>query len=91
MGCENVIEFLKDEERATVTFSQGRFKTRIRELQRKWPNEVCDVEEGEDGTLVAHVPTNWIKINPPRQVTLDDLQKEKQNERLAKARTKKNI
>ena len=91
MGCENVIEFIKDEERATVTFSQGRFKTRIRELQRKWPDEVCDVVEGKDGTLVAHVPTNWIKINPPRQVTLDDLQKEKQNERLAKARTKKNI
>ena len=24
---ENVIEFIKDEKRATVTFSQGRYKT----------------------------------------------------------------
>lgn len=27
---ENVIEFIENEKRATVTFSQGRFKSRIR-------------------------------------------------------------
>lgn len=36
---ENVIEFLENQQRATVTFSQGRYKTRIRKLAKARPEE----------------------------------------------------
>ncbi len=34
---ENVIDFIKDSERASVTFSQGRYKNQIKETGSKPP------------------------------------------------------
>ena len=62
---ENMIEFLQNEERATVTFSQGRYKTRIGKLAK----ECQIVAENPDGSLCAHIPVAWIKINPGYQLT----------------------
>ncbi len=66
---ENMIEFLENEERATVTFSQGRYKTRIRKLAKERPKECQVVAENPDGSLCAHIPVTWIKINPGYQLT----------------------
>ena len=69
-GCiENVIEFIKDEKRATVTFSQGRFKTKIRKLAESHPEECQIVAENKDGSICAHVPVNWVKISPVKQMS----------------------
>lgn len=69
-GCiENVIEFLLNEKTATVTFSQGRYKTRIRELAKSHPEECEIVAENKDGSICAHVPTAWVKITPPRNIS----------------------
>lgn len=62
---ENVIEFLVDQERATVTFSQGRYKTRIGKLAAGHPEDCQIVAENRDGSLCAHVPVSWVKISPP--------------------------
>lgn len=66
---ENVIEFLENQERATVTFSQGRYKTRIRRLAAERPEECQIVAENQDGSLCAYIPVAWIKINPTQQLT----------------------
>lgn len=66
---ENVIEFLENQERATVTFSQGRYKTRIRRLAAERPEECRIVAENKDGSLCAHIPVAWIKINLTQQLT----------------------
>ncbi len=66
---ENMIEFLQNEERATVTFSQGRYKTRIGKLAKERPKECQIVAENPDGSLCAHIPVTWIKINPGYQLT----------------------
>jgi len=60
---ENVIEFIKDAPVATVTFSQGRYITKIKKLAEKYPDRVQIVKENNDGTIVAHIPTSAIKIN----------------------------
>lgn len=67
--AENTIEFLKDESTATVTFSQGRYISRIRELKERFPDqvEITDEPETNGGYLVAHVPTKWIRVSPPPQ------------------------
>ena len=77
---ENVIEFIENEKRATVTFSQGRFKTRIRKLAAEHPEECQIVAENKDGSICAHVPVGWIKINPTRQ--LSDEQRSELAERM---------
>ena len=71
---ENTIEFEKDCQRATVTFSQGRFKTRIRKLAEKRPEDCQIIAENQDGSLCAHIPVGWIRINP--SVELSDAQVE---------------
>lgn len=69
--AENVIEFLRGDATATVTVCQGRYISRIRELKERFPDEVeiTDDPETNGGYMVAHVPTTWIKINPPRELT----------------------
>ena len=66
---ENVIEFLKDQERAIVTFSQGRYKTVIERLAERFPDECQVVARNKDGSLLAHVPTEWVKIRPNKAIS----------------------
>lgn len=69
-GCvENNIEFLKDGGKATVTFCQGRYKSRVKKLAAERPAECEIVAENPDGSLCAHIPVAWIKINPTQQLT----------------------
>ncbi|NBI87865.1 hypothetical protein D3Z47_17380, partial [Lachnospiraceae bacterium] len=65
-NVENVIEFVKDSERATVTFCQGRYKSRIKKLAAEHPEECEIVAENQDGSLCAHIPVALIKINPTK-------------------------
>lgn len=59
---ENVIEFLRGSETATVTFSQGRYITKIEKLAKKHPDKVQIVARNKN-SIVAHIPVKAIKIN----------------------------
>lgn len=77
---ENVIEWVKDEERATLTLSQRRTITRVKELSKSHPEKCQILAENEDGSVYAHIPVSWIKINPP--MNLSEEQRKKQAERM---------
>lgn len=81
---ENGIEFIKDAKVATAQFSQGRYKSRIKKLAEKYPEECKILAENKDGTLLAHIPVEWVKIIPPRQ--LSEEQKKEIAERLSRIR-----
>lgn len=66
---ENVIEFLRNQETATVCFSQPRYINRVLELANKYPGVVTITAINNDNSIVAHIPTKWVKITPPRQMT----------------------
>lgn len=69
-GCvENVIEWIRNEERATLTLSQRRTITRVKELAEQYPNQCKIVAENKDGSICAHVPVRWVKISPPKKVS----------------------
>ena len=68
-NVENVIEFTKDRERASVTFCQGRYKSRIKKLVAFRPEECQIVAENTDGRLCVHIPVAWIRINPTKQLS----------------------
>ncbi len=75
---ENVIEFIRDGNVATVTFTQGRYRSRVKTLAEKYPGECEIVAENLDGSICAHIPVKWIRINPGRDLT------EEQREEIAK-------
>lgn len=69
-GCsESVIEFIKGSEIATVSFPHGKFKSRIKKLAEAHPDECQIIAENEDGSLCAHIPVKWIRINPTKRMT----------------------
>lgn len=66
---ENNIEFYSNAETATCSFSQGRYVSRIKKLAEKYPDDVQITAENKDGSIVAHFPVKWVKINPPKQLS----------------------
>lgn len=72
---ENCIEFLKNSSVATVTFSQGKYISKIRKLAEKFPDDCQITYENEDGSIVAHIPVKWIKINNPQRVMTEEERK----------------
>lgn len=59
---ENAIEWVKSNDTATVTFSQGRYITKIERLAKKYPDKVQIVARNKN-SIVAHIPVKAIKIN----------------------------
>lgn len=88
---ENVIGWYKDSEMATVTFSQGRYISKIKKLAEKYPDDV-KVLENADGTILAYIPVKAIHISIVHRTEMTDEQKQAASERMKKmcaARKKK--
>lgn len=67
---ENAIEWLKGRKTATVTLAGGTsLNTRVRKLAESKPDKCKIWDENEGGTIVAHIPVSWIKINPGPEYT----------------------
>ena len=67
---ENAIEWLKGRKVATVTLAGGTaLNTRVRKLAKSKPDKCQIRDENEGGTIVAHIPVSWIKINPERELS----------------------
>ena len=63
---ENAISWLKNSDRCTVTLSQGRYISKVEKLAKKFPEEVQIVARNK-GSIVAHLPVSYIKINNPKR------------------------
>lgn len=77
---ENVIEWLKDSKMATVTLTQRRYITRIRQYAESRPGECSILAENADGSICARVPVSWVKISLPKNYTEE--QKKEMQKRL---------
>ena len=88
---ENVIEFLRDAKMASVTFCQGRYISKVKKLAEQFPDECQIVHENPDGSILAHLPVKWIKINNPAGNSKEYTEEERQilRERLENARRNK--
>lgn len=81
---ECVIEWLRNNKTATVTFPNNtRFKTKIIKLAEQFPNEVQIRHVNKDGSIIAHIPVSYIKINRSK-IELTEEQKKERAERLRK-------
>ena len=89
---ENMIEFLDNDKKATVTLHDMRLKNRVLKLAEEYPDEVTikAMPERNHGYLVAHVPKKWVKINPPIKREMTEEQKDVLRERVALMRSRRN-
>lgn len=86
VNSENTVEFFTNGKRATVSFSQRRYKRIIYRLAETRSEECQIVAENADGSLCAHVPVTWIKIAPVRKVS--EQQREAGRRNILKAQIK---
>lgn len=66
---ENVIEWVKDGDQATLSLSQRRTISRVKQLAEQYPDQCQILAENKDGSLYAHLPVSWIRINPGMELT----------------------
>lgn len=79
---ETVFEHEDGKDTLTVSACEKWSARKIRKLAEVHPEEVRIVAENEDGSLMAHVPLEWVSIRPKRkmsQALLDQLHKMRQN------------
>ena len=88
-NVENVLEFLRDSKTMTVTFSQKRFITKVRELAEKFPDEVVITAENPDGSIVAHMPVTALHLSIIRK-NYTEAQRKAATERLLNAKGEAN-
>lgn len=71
---ENAIEWLNGQDRILVTLSQQRYINRVKEYAEKYPDEVQIQYVNEDGTILASMPLNYLKLSRPRAFTDEEKQ-----------------
>lgn len=76
---ENVIEWIKGQQIATLTLTRGPLVTRVKKLVEQHPEECQVIARNEDGSILVRVPVKWLKINPPMNLSKE--QREKLRER----------
>ena len=80
---ECVIEWFRGEKTASVALPRNtRLANKIRKLAQKSSSVQVIADENE--ALFAHIPVDWVKISPKRQITEE--QRQAAAERLRKAR-----
>ena len=88
---ETGFEYLIENDYATVWSSERKWINRIIKLQESHSEDVHIIycPENNDGTILAHVPKNWLKISPPRQVNMTEERKAQLAEHLKTERKNK--
>lgn len=64
---ENAIEFLRDEDRMTVTFSDPHFIAVVKRLAKKYPDqvEIMALPSNNGGYIYAHLPVSFLQVRYP--------------------------
>ncbi len=62
----------------TVTLSRKRWVNRVREYAENYPDEVQIKQINKDGSIIAFIPVDYLRINRPPQ--LSDAEKKRRTE-----------
>lgn len=75
-----------------VSSDHQKWINKIRKLADQYPDdvEIKNRPEENDGCICATMPSDWLRISPPRKVEMSEEQKAELAERLRLAREKQN-
>lgn len=88
---ETIYEHIDGNDTFTVTAAERWSVGMIHRLAEKYPSDVTIVAENADGSVVARVPSAWMRIIPKRTVELTEEQRQERAERMLKARSTKEV
>jgi hypothetical protein len=73
-----------------VSSDHQKWINRIRKLSEQYPDDVTIKHRPEenDGCICATMPSEWLRISPPRKVEMSEERKAELSERLRMARKK---
>lgn len=83
---ETVIEHEASQDYFCVSTGEMKWKNRLHKLAQERPDECVLQADNVDGSVCYHVPKSWVKIAPPRQVSMTDERRAELAERLKRAR-----
>lgn len=87
---EFAIEWIKGRDYAGVSVPSGTaWKSKLMRYVKERPEDVKLMAENADGSAFFHVPVNYIKCSPPRQISEE--QKEAAKQRFQEMREKKKL
>lgn len=66
---DNAIEYLTGDEFATVTAHRQKLKNQLEKLAEERPDDCKITVRNQDGTIMAKIPTSWVKIAPKRELS----------------------
>ena len=85
---ETSIEYLTCNDHAPLYSSEAKWMRKIKQLKSDYPDSVQIMNETSE-SMVVHIPKSWLKVTPPRKMTLTDEQRAAAADRMTKARQKK--
>lgn len=85
---ETAFDYVSCDTYATFFTTEAKWIRKIKSLQQSHPNEITIINESDDSIMV-HIPKTWMKISPPRKMTLTDEQRLAAGERMKNARKNK--
>lgn len=86
---ETAWDHIGGEKTATFSTSEKKWIREIQKLHEKFPNEVEIRYTNKDGSILVHIPADWLKIRPKKKSNLSAEQIAASKARLELARQKR--
>lgn len=86
---ETTYEHMADEKTFTVTAAERWSISMINKLKEKYPDQVEIAYVNEDGSILARVPYEWMRIKPKTKRNLTDEQRIALRDRMLKLKSDK--
>lgn len=86
---ETVYEHVAGDKTFTVTAAERWSINMIKKLKERHPDEVEITHVNSDGSFVAHVPYEWMRIKPKAKRSMTEEQREALRERMREMRSSK--
>lgn len=86
---ETAWDHVSGEKFATICSSEKKYIKKINDLHDKYPKDVDIRVQNDDGSIVARLPVDWLRIKPKKQTSMTPEQKAAAKARLEVARLKR--
>ena len=88
---ETAYEHMSESDTFTVTAAERWSIAMIRRLKERYPDDVDIRHTNADGSMVVHMPFEWMRIVPKKRDTLTDEQRKERSERMKALNAKQGL
>lgn len=88
MFCETAVEYTSDDDKLWFSTNEKKWITKIMKLRERCPElvEIRREPSENGGYLYARLPKDWLRVAPPRSLSLTDEERRARAERMRDVR-----